>query len=375
MKASTGELRHSWRLWIAIVGSMLGLLACNQVTTTPLAYSTQPTPGITTDGLQPTVDSLAVDDYAAGIEARQTLVAIEARQTAEAEAHQRRVWEITVTAEAQYAAATATAEIRHVSATATAWIMTVEAERAQATSTAVAQQTAIAFEREQMQAQATREALATAEARAREERILALTLEAARSEQEAINALNAEVLERERLVTERERLIYPVRAYGPWVLLSLAACLLAYACILFVRAGETRLRALSRDARGDAPVLVMHQGKQVQVIDVDTSLYGVVEIDRHGGVHQPQLADPERQERVKMRDQFVDLKSRGLPSAPSNRARQRIPAQGSRMFQGSPPRSAGPVQVIDPRQVQSWLRDVERQALTGTFVEGEILEG
>ncbi len=136
------------------------------------------------------------------------------------------------------------------------------------------------------------------------------------------------------------------------------------------------MRALSRDARGDAPVLVLSHGKRMQVIDVDPALHGALEIDDQGSIHQPQLTDDERQERVKRRDQLVDLYSRGLPGTgggprrpTGTRAAKMLSAGGAPV---APPQGA--VQIVDPQRVRPWLRDVEPKALAGAVVEGEILE-
>jgi hypothetical protein len=371
----SGSSPARWWLWGVMIGSALLLLACNE-TTTP-AWGTPAAPEVTSTALRPTVESAGVDLYLSEIEAHEaersaqaTLQAVYAQQTATAAALQatatQQAWRATATADAQRSQATATAEARHAAATATAWIMTVEAERVQATATAEAQRRA-----EERAAQAAN-ATATADTI-----VFQATVAAIAADREAVDALNAEILERERLTTERERLVYPIRAYGPWVLLACAAALGVYGVHLLLEAYNVRLRALSRDERGDAPVLVLHQGKRVQIIDVDPNLHGVLEVDEAGRVQPPQLTDEQRQqqERVKRRDQMVDLFNRGLPGEGRSPRRPTRKRAAQLMLSGptvAPP--PGAVQIIDPQQVKPWLRDVEPKALAGAVVEGEILE-
>ena len=105
---------------------------------------------------------------------------------------------------------------------------------------------------------------------------------------------------------ERARLTYPVRAYGPWVLLLAAFGVLLWAGYRMTKAAEARVRAVPRDARGDAPILVLPlQGGGETVIDPDRSFGPALEI--RDDVRQPQLAPPEYQAGVTARDQAVDL--------------------------------------------------------------------
>jgi len=112
--------------------------------------------------------------------------------------------------------------------------------------------------------------------------------------------------EQARLEAERARLTYPVRAYGPWLLLLTAFALLLWAGYRMTKAAEARVRAVPRDARGDAPILVLPlQGGGETVIDPDRSFGPALEI--RDDVRQPQLAPPEYQAGVTARDQAVDL--------------------------------------------------------------------
>jgi hypothetical protein len=130
--------------------------------------------------------------------------------------------------------------------------------------------------------------------------------------------------EQARLEAERARLTYPVRAYGPWALLFTAFALLLWAGYRMTKAAEARVRAVPRDARGDAPILVLPRpGGGIVVMDPDRSFGPATVVDRE--VEQPPLAPPEYQAGVVARDQAVDLVSRGLPGSGASHPRRRLP--------------------------------------------------
>jgi hypothetical protein len=66
---------------------------------------------------------------------------------------------------------------------------------------------------------------------------------------------------------------------------------------------------IPRDARGDAPFVVSNNG---DIIDMDRVLNGVLRLLKTGPV-APLLADPAAQERTTMRDQSIDMATRGYP--------------------------------------------------------------
>ncbi|MDR7427974.1 MAG: hypothetical protein QN160_09970 [Armatimonadota bacterium] len=297
-----------------------------------------PRPPAVSTAYQATVEQGAVELYLSGIKAEATLqrvraletaTAVAARATAIAQAQAvmatRSAWELQATRTAWEASTTATAQARVATATAetAAWIQAATATRAaweiQATSTAVHAST-----------------LATAEA--------------ARAEQAHLEA-------------ERERLTYPLRAYGPWVMGFTIFALMAWAARRLTRAAENRIRAIPRDPRGDAPILVlpMRGGGEV-VVDPDRSFGPALEI--RGGVTQPQLAPPEYQAAVTARDQAVDLINRGLPGQAPRR--RRLPGG----LPGLVPPSPAIVRVVPPEQIHPWLEEVEAKMLEDQDLEG-----
>jgi len=164
--------------------------------------------------------------------------------------------------------------------------------------------------------------------------------------------------EQARLEAERARLTYPVRAYGPWVLLLTAFALLLWAGYRMTKAAEARVRAVPRDARGDAPILVLPlQGGGETVIDPDRSFGPALEVREE--VSQPQLAPPEYQAGVTARDQAVDLVSRGLPgTAGRTPARARLQA----VRQITPPyQILRPGQPLPPLLTPDTLRALDAQ--------------
>ncbi len=177
--------------------------------------------------------------------------------------------------------------------------------------------------------------------------------------QVAAAALRAEQIRREQLATRREEIIYPVKAYGPWVILVAVVILILWGGTRMIRAYELRLRAIPRDARGDAPVLILNQGRQLVAYDPDRA-FGPATVFGDA-VEQPQLAAPDVQERVTLRDQTIDAVTRGLAGSKRQRpARQRA---AQIMTRQPPPTIKGPIRVVDPRRVRGWLQDVTPQAL------------
>lgn len=279
-------------LGLGIAGALLLLAAsCGSGSASPYA----PRPPAVSTAYQATVEQGAVELYLSGIRAEATLqkvraletaTAVAARATATAQAQAamatRSAWEIQATRTAWEASTTATAQARRATATAetAAWIQAATATRA-------------AWELQATQTAVHASALATAEA--------------ARAEQA-------------RLEAERERLTYPVRAYGPWVMIIATFALMIWAARRLTRAVENRIRAIPRDPRGDAPILVLPlQGGGEVIVDPDRSFGPALEI--RGGVAQPQLAPPDYQAAVTARDQAVDLVNRGLPGQAPRRRR------------------------------------------------------
>ena len=78
----------------------------------------------------------------------------------------------------------------------------------------------------------------------------------------------------------------------------------------------------------------------------------------------PALVDEEQQAAVTMRDQAVDLATRGVASPPRKRSPSTRRRQAQRLaMTGAPPQ----VQVIPPTKVAAWLQDVRPKTLAMTI--------
>ncbi len=363
--------KHRLAACSGVLLMLLLLLACETTMLTPTSHGNPPV--VTSSVLQPTIEQAQVDAYVDIVraereqrEAQMTLDALYGVQTATAVAGQ-------ATATARAELATATAIAGWGTATAVSWITTVEAAYAQATATAQAHRVAATSTALAAQATATVEAVyfqqaATATAAAWAIQTTS-TVEAARS----IATIQAAEAARAELATRREEVIYPVKAYGPWVILAVVLIWALWAGYRLMRAWELRLRAVPRDARGDAPVLLLDQrGGNFVILDPDRAFGPATVVGET--VTQPALAAPELQERTTARDQAIDLASRGVPQARSQAAGQPSVRQAAQLM--GPPRAlVGPVRVIPPARIRGWLRDVEPQALRDALtVEGEVLD-
>jgi len=347
MRTSPGRGKRAG-VWVACAALLLLAGACSDS-----AYGTgyNAPPVVTSSALQPTIEQAQVDRYLSAIEAEETLRRYYADQTATAEARKAAEWQATMTADVQAWNMTATAQAREweTTATAIAW---------QTTTTAEAQARAIVWEN----ATATAQAIRTENDMRMTAVAWQVTQTAVAAEQAANDALRAEQLAREQLTTRRERLVYPVKAYGPWAMLIAAVGVIIWGAWRIIRASEHRLAAVPRDARGDAPLIpVRLPGGGIAWYDPDRNFGPTLVVDQQGQVSQPPLASAEAQERVTARDQAIDLAHRGLPDAAA--APKRVtPRQAAALAQSTASPSLE-VQVVDPAQVRTWLRDVEPQAL------------
>lgn len=327
---------------------MLLAVACGDSAAYGGAYAP---PVITSSALQPTIEQAQVDRYLAAIEAEETLRRYHADQTATAEARVAAEWQATMTADVQAWNMTATAQAQ-------AWEMTATAIAWQATATAEALARARAWEN----ATATAQAIRTENDTRMTVTAWQVTQTAVAAEQAANAALRAEQLDREQLITRRERLVYPVKAYGPWVMLLAAVAVIIWGAWRLIRASEHRLAAVPRDARGDAPLIpVRLPGGGIAWYDPDRSFGPALVVDQAGQVSQPPLAAAELQERTTARDQAIDLAHRGVPGAAAI-SRRVTPRQAAALAQDTASPSLE-VQVVAPDQVRAWLREVEPQAL------------
>ena len=336
-------------LWFALA-LLLFSLACGANEFTYNAGGSLAPPVLTSSALQPTIEQAQVERYLQAVEAEQTLRRYHAEQTATAEARRAAEWQATMTAQARAWDITVTAVAQAWAATAEAQARAIQWENATATAQAIRtenelQMTAVAWQ---------------------------VTQTAVAAEQAAADAVRAEQIAREQLATKREQLVYPVKAYGPWVILIAAVTVIIWGAWRLIRASEHRVAAVPRDARGDAPLLPVRTPDGGTIwLDPDRSLGPAIVVDGRGKISQPALVAPEAQERTTARDQAIDLAHRGVPGTPAT-ARRVTPQQAAALAQ-SPAPAMGPVQVVNPGQVRAWLRDVEplalQQALT---LEGEV---
>ena len=246
------------------------------------------------------------DPNVSGVQARATLEFVQAVQTSTAQAQYAAEWQATAQAastqdarQAAYVAAQATDERIRSAAAATqtqqAWSATATADSNQATTTADA--IAIAASWSGTTTQAAWDLQGTADT---------ASLQAKQTAQ----AAQADMV---RLAVERQRTINKVQAAAPWIILAILVPLVAYLAWLWGNVEALRRRAIPRDPRGDAPILILDNHGQRNVIDPDLFFGAVVSINKSGRPEAPTLAAPELQSQVKSRDQAVDLVNRGLP--------------------------------------------------------------
>jgi hypothetical protein len=125
------------------------------------------------------------------------------------------------------------------------------------------------------------------------------TVEAAAASAQA-TALHGQAVSVE-LAIERERMMNKVQAIVPW-----AALIVAFVFVLVLAFRWSKVRPVQRDARGDAPLLVI-DGK---IYDADRNPYPLVDLS--GKKPQiPALTAPELQIPTTARDQMIDLATRG----------------------------------------------------------------
>ncbi len=299
------------------------------------------------------------DPYVSGVQAYATLAFIHAVQTSTAQAHYAEEWQTTVQAAATqdaqkvaYLAAQTTSESLRASAVATqtqqVWRATTTAASNQATTTAEANATAVSWYGTATQAIWNSQATANASG-----------LQAQQTAQAAQAAMA-------QLSAERQQEINQVQAAAPWVILVIAVPLVAYLAWIWGKTEVLRRRAILRDQRGDAPILILDDGVRQNVIDPDLFFGSVVSISKDNRPQAPVLAAPELQAQVKARDQAVDLMHRGLPGQPQ--PRRELPSLTS-VNQNQPPVN---VRVVEPDEVKDWLPDVLPQIHRQVLEEGEV---
>ena len=300
-----------------------------------------------------------IDPNISGVKARATLEFVQALQTSTAQAQNSARWQATVQAartqdafQATSLAAQATDASSRVAVsvaqTQQAWSVTATVNSDLTTATAAAN-----VAQESWSATVTQAAWfsqATAET----------------AGLQALQTAQAAQADMARLAAERQRTINQVQAAAPWVILAIVVPFVIYLAWQFGSVETLRRRAIPRDPRGDAPILILDNHGRRNVIDPDLFFGAAVSIGRNGRPEAPTLAAPELQAAVKARDQAVDLVSRGVPS--QTQQRRSLPAPTK------PPSSSelSNVRMVEPDEVKDWLLDVlpriQRQALQ----EGDI---
>jgi hypothetical protein len=326
-------------------------LACAEATT-PQAYSGVQAPAITSTALRPTVEQAQVDVHLSGIQAQHTLDAVHGAQTATAEAQAAQIWALTITAEA-----------RAAEATATAWPLTVEAARAQATATAQAEAQATARAVAWEQATATAEARQAALSYQMTVEAWHVTLTAVSAEQAAVDAVRQEEIQRESLATRREQVVYPVRAFGPWIILLVLLVLLVYGVVHLVRVGDERGRVVKVEPHERE--IILQSG---MIVQPSRSPGAVLVYNQQRSLPPPSQED---QRETTRRAQIVEgLRALHPPASSGGRALPTSKINAMMKPTAAPPAKYS-IRVVEPQRVGRWLADV-RPKFMSTVIEGEV---
>lgn len=299
------------------------------------------------------------DPNVSGVQARATLEFVQAVQTSTAQALYAAEWQATVQAagtqdavQAAYVAAQATDESLRVASAATqtqqVWSATATADSNQATATAAANATTVSWS--STATQAAWNSLSTADV----------------ASLQALQTAQAAQADMARMAAERQRTINKIQAAAPWVILAIAVPIVAYLAWIWGNTEALRRRAIPRDPRGDAPILILDDHGRRNVIDPDLFFGAALSISKGGQPEAPQLTAPELQSQVKARDQAVDLISRGLPGQPPRR--RALPA----LTQSQSPPLMGNIRIVESEEVKDWISDVLPRIQQQALQEGEI---
>lgn len=155
------------------------------------------------------------------------------------------------------------------------------------------------------------------------------------------------------LAVERERMMNEIWAITPWA--ALTAVLIT---LLVIVVRWSQVRPIQRDARGDAPLLVVDG----RVYDADRNPLSVADFSgRQAQI--PVLAPPELQSATTARDQMIDLATRGNRSQPQRRAlAQRALAPQLPPANSQP--ALPPIEVVDAVEVREWIDEARQKLLT-----------
>jgi hypothetical protein len=362
--------RTRWTFLALAALSMLGVLlaGCEYATYTPSAADlTRIVEEIPAGPTRDMIQATAVQRYVEAELLRQQAAQAQATADAAEIEHQRRVAQMTAEAQAVERARASAAEAtrqaldaqqrqNEINATATAQAAqaqaqaTAQAAAAQATATAqvahatataqaaAAQGTATAESRVATATAQSRRATATTQAGQATATIQAYYWQQTVSAQQVTATAVARQQEQEDMELQRQRLTHPLRTFGPWVLLVASVVSIGYIAWRMVTVLEIRLRALKRDARGDAPVYAAGSGRAITLFDPDRNFWaGATIIDGQVIQVYDTAPSPDHQARVVAGDQAVDLVTRG-PLEGQRPFTRRQRTRVARRLSATPPR-------------------------------------
>ena len=267
---------------------------------------------------------------------------------------------VSAAATAQFYSAqlTATVEAQHATATERAWLMQATQQAAEITSTARVWEATVTADSLSATSAAAQAATAQSIQTTATQQVWNTTATANEASSQAYaTAMAGEAISVE-LAVQRERMTNKVKAVVPWVFL---VAVFVVSLALAIR--WSRVRPVLRDARGDAPLLVI-DGK---VYDADRNPYPLLDLSQKKP-EIPALVPPELQAPTTARDQMIDLTTRGSLDAPSNDRRKSAAKQMASQNMGALPT----VKVLPPEQVRPLLKDV-LPGIVRDAIEADVL--
>jgi len=253
---------------------------------------------------------------------------------------------------------TATVEAQHATATERAWLMQATQQAAEITSTARVWEATVTADSLSATSAAAQAATAQSIQGTATQQVWNTTATANEASSQAYaTAMAGEAISVE-LAVQRERMTNKVKAVVPWVFL---VAVFVVSLALAIR--WSRVRPVLRDARGDAPLLVI-DGK---VYDADRNPYPLLDLSNKKP-EIPALVSPELQGPTTAHDQMIDLATRGALDAPSNDRRKSAAKQMATQNISSLPT----VKVLPPEQVKPLLKDV-LPGIVRDAIEADVL--
>jgi len=269
-------------------------------------------PPVTSSVLRPTINAMEVERYAAGLRAEDamrnaqaTLTILNAQATATIAAVQDRSTAIAYNT-------TATAAAIHTNATAVSHHATIAAESHRATATASAQQRQIVATADSRRATATVSAINFAHRATETACAWNLGVQATVQSHQTRSTVQAAEAQRAILKYEREKMIAPVKTYGPWLFFFLIVVILAFAGLAILRtylhAYEIQSSKIYRDENGEMPVLVINANRHLQTWDENKAINPLNPLGRDADRYA--LPDIETQNDATRRYQMMALSGR-----------------------------------------------------------------